>query len=111
GNLKGGEFRTDSTTSIILTQYSPNHMTYGSEYIHPGLADFSEMYYPNGWNVYIDGQLKEHFRVNYVLRGLEVPAGKHKIEFKFQPELIQYGEIGRASCRERVKMSGGGIGG
>src|SRR5690606_514195 len=91
GNLKGGEFRTDSTSSIILTQYSPNHMTYSSENIHPGLAVFSEMYYPNGWNVYIDGQLKEHFRVNYVLRGLEVPAGKHKIEFKFQPELIQYG--------------------
>src|SRR5690606_6873795 len=90
-DLEGGEFNTDSTTSIILTQYSPNHLIYSSENTHPGLAVFSEMYYPDGWNVYIDGQLKEHFRVDYVLRGLEVPAGKHKIEFKFQPEIIPYG--------------------
>src|SRR5690606_38080889 len=90
-NLKGGEFKTDSTASIILINYTPNHLTYRSENTNPGVAVFSEMYYPNGWNAYIDGQLKEHFRVDYVLRGLVVPEGKHTIEFKFQPEIIQYG--------------------
>lgn len=89
--VRGGEFKLDSTASIKLTQYSPNHLIYSSENTDPGVAVFSEMYYPNGWNAYIDGQLKEHFRVNYVLRGLEVPAGKHTIEFKFQPEIVQYG--------------------
>lgn len=90
-NLKAGKFETDSTATIILTQYTPNHLTYTSENAKPGVAVFSEMYYPNGWNAYIDGQLKEHFRVNYVLRGLEVPEGKHTIEFKFEPEIISYG--------------------
>src|SRR5690606_2645179 len=90
-NLKPGKFKTDSTATIILTQYTPNHLTYISENTKPGMAVFSEMYYPNGWNAYIDGQLKEHFRVDYVLRGLEVPEGKHTIEFKFEPEIISYG--------------------
>lgn len=91
GNINGGEYKSDSTASVVLTRYSPNHLTYRSENTDPGVVVFSEMYYPNGWNAYIDGQLKEHFRVNYVLRGLEVPEGKHIIEFKFQPEIVQYG--------------------
>lgn len=84
-------FETDSTAVIELTQYEPNHLTYQSNNNHAGVAVFSEMYYPNGWNAYIDGKLVPHFEVNYVLRALEVPAGNHKIEFKFQPTLVGVG--------------------
>ncbi len=84
-------FETDSTAVIELTQYEPNHLTYQSYNSHEGVAVFSEMYYPNGWNAYIDEKLVPHFEVNYVLRALEVPAGNHKIEFKFQPTLVDVG--------------------
>ena len=90
-NIKDLNFRTDSTASIKLVEYKPNHLTYSSNNTNPGIAVFSEMYYPHGWNAYIDGNLKEHFEVNYVLRALEVPAGNHKIEFKFEPSLIKVG--------------------
>ncbi|RTE51819.1 hypothetical protein EHW67_16555 [Arenibacter aquaticus] len=84
-------FETDSTAVIELTHYEPNHLTYQSNNNHAGVAVFSEMYYPNGWNAYIDGKLVPHFEVNYVLRALEVPAGNHKIEFRFQPTLVEVG--------------------
>ena len=70
---------------IKLISYQPNNLVYQSETSAEEFAVFSEIYYPKGWNAYIDGQLKEHASVNYVLRGLAIPAGKHKIEFKFEP--------------------------
>ena len=70
---------------IKLISYQPNNLVYQSETSSEEFAVFSEIYYPKGWNAYIDGQLKEHASVNYVLRGLAIPAGKHKIEFKFKP--------------------------
>ena len=70
---------------IKLISYQPNNLVYQSETFSEEFAVFSEIYYPKGWNAYIDGQLKEHASVNYVLRGLAIPAGKHKIEFKFEP--------------------------
>ena len=57
----------------------------------PQLAVFSEVYYPKGWNAYIDGQPAEYIRANYVLRAMPVPAGNHKIEFKFEPTVIKTG--------------------
>ncbi|RZK03642.1 MAG: hypothetical protein EOO46_17755, partial [Flavobacterium sp.] len=56
-----------------------------------GLAVFSEIYYPKGWNVTIDGKEATHFRVDYTLRGMEIPAGKHTIEFKFEPQVVKTG--------------------
>ncbi|MEM6543235.1 MAG: YfhO family protein, partial [Bacteroidota bacterium] len=54
-------------------------------------AVFSEMHYPKGWVVTLDGKEVPHFRVNYALRGMEVPSGKHEIEFRFEPEVITTG--------------------
>lgn len=71
--------------TIKLTSYDANYLAYESETKSEEFAVFSEIYYPKGWNAYIDGQLKPHANVDYVLRGMVVPAGKHKIEFKFEP--------------------------
>ncbi len=70
---------------IKLVSYQPNNLVYQSETKDEEFAVFSEIYYSKGWNAYVDGQLKEHASVNYVLRGLVIPAGNHKIEFKFEP--------------------------
>jgi hypothetical protein len=90
-NVKRFEYQIDSLASIKLVNYSPNHLTYEADNLNLGLAVFSEMYYEKGWNAYIDGVLKTHFRVNYALRALEIPEGKHKIEFKFEPQVIKTG--------------------
>lgn len=84
-------FTVDSIASITLTDYEPNHLTYKSKNSNSGAAIFSEMYYPHGWNAYVDGKRKKHFRVNYVLRALMLPEGEHTIEFKFEPELVAIG--------------------
>ena len=52
---------------------------------------FSEIYYKEGWNAYVDGRLTPHYNVNYVLRGMEIPKGKHTIEFKFEPSVVKTG--------------------
>lgn len=72
--------------SITLQSYKANHLVYESNSSEDAFAVFSEIYYPKGWNAYVDGQLKPHIGVNYVLRGMNLPAGKHTVEFKFEPE-------------------------
>ncbi|PZR23005.1 MAG: hypothetical protein DI539_04290, partial [Flavobacterium psychrophilum] len=84
-------FVKDSTASIKLTAYEPNYLKYISNNANEGLAIFSEMYYAEGWNAYIDGKLTPHFEADYALRGLKVPAGKHTVEFKFEPQVIKTG--------------------
>ena len=66
---------------------------YESDSKDKGFAVFSEIYYPKGWNAYIDGTLTPHTCVNYILRGMEIPAGKHKIEFKFEPSSYKTGNM------------------
>ncbi len=90
-DITGSNFNVDSLSTVELTDYVPNHLTYSSKNDYNGVAVFSEMYYDQGWNAYIDGQPKDHFRVDYTLRALEVPAGQHTIEFKFDPEVIKIG--------------------
>eukprot|EP01093_Parvamoeba_rugata_P019271 TRINITY_DN854_c0_g1_i5.p1 TRINITY_DN854_c0_g1~~TRINITY_DN854_c0_g1_i5.p1 ORF type:complete len:337 (-),score=76.71 TRINITY_DN854_c0_g1_i5:155-1165(-) len=85
------EYQVDSTASISLVDYEPNHLTYSSKNSNEGVAVFSEMYYKNGWNAYIDGKQSDYFKVNYVLRALNVPSGEHKIEFKFEPNVVVVG--------------------
>lgn len=79
-------FKANDSASIKLTYFLPNNITYNSYSSTDQLAVFSEIYYPKGWNAYIDGKLHDYFRVNYVLRGMIIPAGEHNIEFKFEPE-------------------------
>jgi hypothetical protein len=68
---------------VKLTKYAPNQLNYESESNDKQLIVFSEIYYPEGWKAFLDGKEQEILKVNYLLRGLEVEKGKHKIEFKF----------------------------
>lgn len=83
----------DSLASIELTSYKANEISYSSKASSEQLAVFSEMYYKDGWNAYIDGKIVPHIRVNYVLRALKIPAGTHDIVFKFEPEVIETGNM------------------
>ena len=89
--LTNTEFKKDSLASIKLDLYKPNHLKYTSNNSNEGFAVFSEMYYKNGWTATIDGKESPIYNVNYVLRGLQVPVGKHTIEFKFEPEVVKTG--------------------
>jgi len=82
---------TSSSGSIELVSYRANRLIY--DYVSPAtkLAVFSEIYYPKGWNAYIDGDPAEHLRVNYVLRGMIIPEGRHEIVFRFEPESYKIG--------------------
>jgi hypothetical protein len=81
----------DGEGTIKLVTYEPNHLTYQSDCPAEEMAVFSEIYYPFGWNAYVDGQLKPHAAADYVLRAMPVPAGKHKVEFKFEPKTYKTG--------------------
>ena len=72
--------------SISLIEYKPNYLKYNSTSTQNGMAIFSEIFYDKGWNAYLNGELKPHFRANYVLRGMQIPAGNHLVEFKFEPD-------------------------
>jgi hypothetical protein len=84
-------FIADSTASITLTSYSPNKLVYTSKCASEQVAVFSEIYYPKGWISTIDGKETPHFRANYVLRSMIVPAGTHEIVFEFKPKSYTIG--------------------
>ena len=75
-----------STGSINLNSYAPNKLVYNSSATSRAFAVFSEIFYPKGWEAYIDGEKVKHFSVNYILRGLVVPEGNHEIVFEFKPK-------------------------
>ena len=78
--------KTDSLASIELVEMTPPYLKYQSSSSTGGLAVFSEIYYPKGWTAIIDGEEVPILRANYVLRALEIPAGNHQIEFRFEPK-------------------------
>lgn len=91
GMIKDG-YNTDGAT-ILMDDYKPNHISYTSKSSTDQLAVFSEMYYHDDWVAYIDGKEVPHLRANYILRSLPIPAGEHKVEFKFEPKMIVIGDI------------------
>jgi MFS family permease len=91
-NIQDKQFGSDTTASIVLDEYQPNFLKYSTSSNSEQLAVFSEIYYPAGWNVTIDGRPTDYFRADYVLRAMVVPAGKHTIEFKFHPKAYFVGE-------------------
>ncbi|HEX5003433.1 MAG TPA: YfhO family protein [Bacteroidia bacterium] len=90
--LSGFHSTPDSLATIKLTEYLPNHLTYTTNTSTEQLAVFSEIYYDKGWNAYVDGKPAPHIRTDYVLRAMRIPAGKHMVEFKFEPKVYQTGE-------------------
>ena len=86
----GGDSIVPDNT-IQLTKYTPNQLTYDVDAKTGGVVVFSEIYYP-GWTATIDGQEAELGRVNYILRALKVPAGKHQVVLSFFPKSIDYTE-------------------
>lgn len=85
-------FNVAEDASIELTAYEPNSLTYQTQNPSDGVAVFSEIYYPDGWQVTIDGQPVELARADYVLRTLYVPAGSHTIQMTFDPQSIHVTE-------------------
>lgn len=96
GTLKGHKnlktnYSIDSIAKIKVLEYKPNYIKYESNNTHNGFAVFSEIFYGEGWNAYLDNEYVPHYRVNYLLRGLETPKGNHTITFKFEPKVVETG--------------------
>lgn len=103
-------YTKDSLASIQLVSYKPNQLKYVSNNSNDGFAVFSEMYYQNGWKATIDGKEAQILNVNYVLRGLKVPSGKHTIEFKFEPQVVKTGStIALMSSIGMILLIGAGV--
>ncbi|CAM1335161.1 YfhO family protein [Tenacibaculum aestuariivivum] len=84
-------FKKDSTATISLIKNDVTTLVYKTDTQENQFAVFSEIYYKDGWNAYLDGVKTEHYQVNYVLRGMEIPKGKHEVIFKYEPKIIQTG--------------------
>jgi uncharacterized membrane protein YfhO len=78
---------------VKLLDYSPNRLKYATNSTSSGVVVFSEIYYDGekGWHAYLDGKPVEHFRADYVLRAMAVPAGAHQVEFRFEPKSVIMG--------------------
>ena len=83
---------------IELIKYEPNSMTYKFTSTEDQLAVFSEIYYPDGWNAYINDEEVPYFRANYLLRAMELKAGDYTIEFRFEPKSYDIGKILSIIC-------------
>lgn len=83
----------DSAWSVSMTEYKSREIKLQTKTSAPGLLVLSEIYYPAGWNAYVDGKPTEIFRTNYILRSIVVPAGAHEVVFKFEPRFYEIGYI------------------
>lgn len=101
----------DSLANIQLISYKANQLTYESTNAQDGLAVFSEIYYPQGWIAKVDGQEVPIIAVDYVLRAIALPQGKHTIEFTFEPQVVKTGSrIALASSLLILFVSLGAVG-
>jgi hypothetical protein len=83
----------DSSAAIHLKENLNDKIVYEFQSTTPQVAIFSEVYYPRGWDAFIDGQKSDYFKTDYLLRGMFVPAGKHEIEFRFEPKSYTDGRM------------------
>ncbi len=97
-------FAKDSLATITLDTHKPNQLVYTSNNTNDGFAVFSEVYYADGWQAYIDGNPVSYVQTDYILRGLMVPSGTHKIEFKFDPQVVKTGS--RLSLASSIIVAG-----
>jgi len=79
----------NNTSSIVVAEKKSDYIRYDVSSDDTGLIIFSEIFYPNGWKAYINDQEVTMERFNYILRGLEVPKGKHRLEFVFDPTIVK----------------------
>lgn len=90
--IDGKNLATDPNATITLTSYEPEHLTYQTGSSTSQVAVFSEIYYKEGWKMYVDGVEQPYFRADYLLRAAVIPVGNHKVEFKFHPASYYVGE-------------------
>ena len=89
---------SDPDAMVRLTKYTPRYLDYEYSTSKPGTIVFSEIYYPYGWKATIDGQPADIYRVNYILRAINVPAGSHNIHMEFDPDSVKKGEAIAMGC-------------
>ena len=110
GQVKGSLYPVSGNDKIELVSYQPNELEYKYTAEGEKLAVFSEIYYPAGWECYIDGIESSYFRVNYVLRGMILPGGSHQIRFTFKPQSYYLGnKISLASSILLILLTAGYI--
>lgn len=109
-DISGKSFKIDPQASIKLKTYAPNKLVYQSNSSSEQLAVFSEIYYPKGWIASIDGKVTPHFRADYILRSMVIPAGNHEIIFEFKPQSYKTGNaISLASSLLLILAVGGAV--
>ena len=91
--FEGKNLQSDSTAVIELKNYQPNQLEFKTQSKTPQLAVFSEIYYPKGWKMLIDGKEIPYIKANYLLRAVFVPAGNHEVIMVFEPEVIEKGKM------------------
>ena len=91
--FEGKNLQSDSTAVIELKNYQPNQLEFKTQSKTPQLAVFSEIYYPKGWKMLLDGKEVPYIKVNYLLRSVFVPAGNHEVRMVFEPEVIEKGKM------------------
>ncbi len=91
--FEGKNLQSDSTAVIELKNYQPNQLEFKTQSKAPQLAVFSEIYYPKGWKMLLDGKEVPYIKANYLLRAVFVPAGNHEVRMVFEPEVIEKGKI------------------
>ena len=85
------KYNSSDLIKIEKIKNSSSHLTYQFESLSDQLIVFSEIYYPSGWEVYVDGVESSYFDIDYLLRGMLVPKGEHTIEFYFSPKIVKTG--------------------
>lgn len=91
--FEGKQLASDSTAILNLTKYQPNELEFKTQSKTPQLAVFSEIYYPKGWKMLIDGNEVPYIKANYLLRAVHVPAGNHVVKMVFEPAVIAKGKL------------------